>query len=104
MARSKQQQGEGEHGDYLGSFLRAVKRSPTGSDAPGNGPGLLEVIADHDGPMSFDELRAASRMSFDTFSERFQSLRKANLLALEGDPGNEEVVLTDAGKAYVGRA
>jgi predicted transcriptional regulator len=82
------------------TFLTGMKRS-TGRDPSQEKPVKVLMILDNLGPRKIPDLLEASGIDFNSFADALVTLRKTDLITMEGPAGHETVQLTEHGKEIV---
>ena len=83
--------------DLFGTYLEAFQRYSAAQPKRPGGDWLLSRLKES-GAEPVPDLMAGSQMSLFDFTAMLTNLQEAGLVSLEGEPGQERVVLTPAGK------
>jgi len=87
--------------DYFGTFLESVKSSAAQQAPAGSRLKTLLSILAGSGPTKVPDLMKESGLGLEDFIEAINTMRKLDLITVEGQPGEELVRLTPQGEMAV---
>ena len=86
--------------DSFGTFLESLQRSESAQQAPvpaSSAPRILATLADSD-PRPMSDLLPLCGLPFTEFADVVKTMQQAELVAVPGAPGQEQIEITPQGR------